>query len=134
MDYFCLFSPCVLTDSFQLDYNLDVMPLPVRRAPAKRSKTTASPSYSRQDAAASGSCVKTPTPLPPRSKTQATEPAPPARAPIDPVPSSSNTPAPNEFHSQLQATPKAQASNTGTAVANAPLPAASNNSGWGSLV
>ncbi|PBK80350.1 hypothetical protein ARMGADRAFT_1092316 [Armillaria gallica] len=55
-----------------LDYNLDVVPLPVRRAPAKRSKTTASPSQSCQGVATTGSRMVTPTP----SKT--TTPVPPS--------------------------------------------------------
>ncbi|PBK87480.1 hypothetical protein ARMGADRAFT_1085503 [Armillaria gallica] len=55
-----------------LDYNLDVVPLPVCHAPAKRSKTTASPSQSCQGAATTGSRMVTPTP----SKT--TTPVPPS--------------------------------------------------------
>ncbi len=127
-----LFSPCFLTDSFQLDYNLDVVPLPVPRAPAKRSKATVSPSHQRQDTAVPSSRTATPMPLPPHSQTQVTEPASSKRAPIDPAPSSSNPSAPNKSNSPLQATPKPQASNTVTAKANTPLPAASSNSGWGS--
>ncbi len=122
MESFVCFLPVFLTYSFQLDYNLDVVPLPVRRALAQRSKATVSPSHQCQDTAATGSCAATPMPVPSKC------------APIDPAHSSSNTSAPTKSNSQLQAMPKAQSSNTGTAKANAPLQAASSNSGWGSPV
>ncbi|PBK93332.1 hypothetical protein ARMGADRAFT_1079675 [Armillaria gallica] len=52
-----------------LNYNLDVVPLPVCCALAKHSKATASPSQSHQDAATTGSRVVMPAPLPLSSKT-----------------------------------------------------------------
>ncbi|PBK82659.1 hypothetical protein ARMGADRAFT_1090113 [Armillaria gallica] len=74
-----------------LDYNLDVVPLPVRRATSKRSKATISPSQPRQEATVTASQVITPTPLPstskattpvpPVTKTQAIEPSMAKRAP-----------------------------------------------------
>ncbi|PBK92552.1 hypothetical protein ARMGADRAFT_1080612 [Armillaria gallica] len=70
-----------------LDYNLDVVPLPVRRAPAKRSRTTASPSQSRQGVATTGSRMVTPTPsktttpVPPSTEAQVIESSTAKRAP-----------------------------------------------------
>ncbi|PBK88607.1 hypothetical protein ARMGADRAFT_1084565 [Armillaria gallica] len=49
-----------------LDYNLDVIPLPVRRAPARHSKAMTSQLF--QDTAAPGSRMTTPAPLPASSK------------------------------------------------------------------
>ncbi|KAK0236999.1 hypothetical protein EDD85DRAFT_952993 [Armillaria nabsnona] len=60
----------------KLDYNLDVVPLPVRRVQVKRSKVTVSPSHSCQDAAATHSRTITPAPVPAPSK--ATTPVPPS--------------------------------------------------------
>ncbi len=96
------------------------MLLPVCWVPAKCSKATVSSSRQRQDTAVPGSRTATLMPVPSKC------------VPIDPAHSSSNTSAPNKSNSQLQATPKSQASNTGTAKANAPLQAASSNLGWGS--
>ncbi|KAK0235571.1 hypothetical protein EDD85DRAFT_955151 [Armillaria nabsnona] len=59
-----------------LDYNLDVVPLPVRQVQVKRSKVTVSPFHSRQDAAATHSRTITPAPVPAPSK--AMTPVPPS--------------------------------------------------------
>ncbi|PBK84611.1 hypothetical protein ARMGADRAFT_1088378 [Armillaria gallica] len=100
-----------------LDYNLDVVPLPVRRATSKRSKATISPSQPRQDVAATASRVITPTPLPPTSKT--TTPVPPVtktRA-IDPS-TAKRAPPPQNVGSSvpridlLAASPKAPVAST----------------------
>ncbi|PBK90677.1 hypothetical protein ARMGADRAFT_1082413 [Armillaria gallica] len=77
-----------------LDYNLDVMPLPVRWATSKRSKVTISPSQSRQDAAATGSQTVMLAPLPAPSKT--TTPVPPPPKPTTPPPQKEKTPVPRK--------------------------------------
>ncbi len=66
------------------------MPLPARRALAKRFKTTASPSQSRQDAVTTGSRAVTPVPVPSKTMT----PIPPPPKPTTPVPQKEKTPAP----------------------------------------
>ncbi|PBK81054.1 hypothetical protein ARMGADRAFT_1091601, partial [Armillaria gallica] len=85
-----------------LDYNLDVVPLPVRRAPAKRSKTTASPSQPRHNAAATDSRAVTPVPLLVPLKT--TIPVPPPPKPTMPLPQKEKTPAPRKQQSVQLAT------------------------------
>ncbi|KAK0245028.1 hypothetical protein EDD85DRAFT_943404 [Armillaria nabsnona] len=80
-----------------LDYNLDVMPLPVRQAQAKRSKATVSPSHLHQDAVVTHSRVTTPAPLPPASKPTPPMPATPKRVPpAMPKPSTLNSRLSNE--------------------------------------
>ncbi|KAK0197661.1 hypothetical protein F5146DRAFT_1156390 [Armillaria mellea] len=69
-----------------LDYNLDVVPLPVRRATAKRSKALVSPGPSRLETSSADLHAVTPqavsltTPIPPASQTSALNPATPKRA------------------------------------------------------
>ncbi|KAK0215964.1 hypothetical protein EDD85DRAFT_962516 [Armillaria nabsnona] len=85
------------------DYDLDVVPLPVRRTQAKRSKATVSPSHLRQDAAATHSRMTTPAPLSSVSKPTTPMPATPKRVPLATL--TKPPPAP-----QLQVTPKPMAS------------------------
>ncbi|KAK0222657.1 hypothetical protein EDD85DRAFT_796187 [Armillaria nabsnona] len=80
-----------------LDYDLDVVPLPVRRATSQCTKATASPSHPRQNAAATHSRVTTPAPLPLASKPLTPMPATPMCAPpATPKPSTLNSEASNE--------------------------------------
>ncbi|PBK80343.1 hypothetical protein ARMGADRAFT_1092290 [Armillaria gallica] len=85
-----------------LDYNLDVVPLPVRRTLAKRSKTTASPSQPCHNAAATDSRAITPVPLLVPLKT--TIPVPPPPKPAMPLPHKEKTPAPQKQQSVQLAT------------------------------
>ncbi|KAK0238227.1 hypothetical protein EDD85DRAFT_790267 [Armillaria nabsnona] len=85
------------------DYDLDVVPLPVCRTQAKRSKATVSPSHLHQDAAATHSRMTTPAPLPSVSKPMTPVLATPKHVP--PATLTKPTPAP-----QLQVTPKPTAS------------------------
>ncbi|KAK0231656.1 hypothetical protein EDD85DRAFT_956438 [Armillaria nabsnona] len=74
-----------------LDYNLDIVLLPVCRAQAKCSKAPVLPSHLCQDATVTHSRVTTPAPLPPASK------------PTTPVPSTSNSGVSTEQVAQLPA-------------------------------
>ncbi|PBK91744.1 hypothetical protein ARMGADRAFT_1081904, partial [Armillaria gallica] len=87
-----------------LDYELDVMPLPARRATYKRSKATASPSHTRPTAATTSSRVVTPTPLPAPSKT--TVPMPPPPKLTTPLPQKETTPVPQKQQSSAPVTPQ----------------------------
>ncbi|PBK81665.1 hypothetical protein ARMGADRAFT_1091056 [Armillaria gallica] len=88
-----------------LDYNLDVVLLPVRQATSKCSKVTISPSQSRQDAAVTGSHVTTLTPLLVPSKT--TIPVPPPLKPTTHLPQLEKTTAPRKEQSvQLAMAPQ----------------------------
>ncbi|KAK0215162.1 hypothetical protein EDD85DRAFT_962890 [Armillaria nabsnona] len=95
-----------------LDYNLDVVPLPVHRVQVKCSKATVSPSHSRQDAAATHSQTVTPTPVPLPLK------------PTMPLPLMEKTPVPREQQSTAPVTPQRAASHlAANSVAN---PSSSN--------
>ncbi|KAK0216730.1 hypothetical protein EDD85DRAFT_798164 [Armillaria nabsnona] len=93
-----------------LDYNLDVVPLPVHWVPTKHSKVTVSPSQSRQGAMATHSQTVTPAPLPATPKR-----TPPATLLTKSIPSN-----------QLQAMPKPSTSNSGTSTKQATQPPGDN--------
>ncbi|KAK0215300.1 hypothetical protein EDD85DRAFT_962779 [Armillaria nabsnona] len=80
-----------------LDYDLDIVPLPVWHATSKCSKTMVLPFHSCQDAAATHSWLTTLVPFPAPSKTTTPVPATPKRAPpATPKPLTSNSGASNE--------------------------------------
>ncbi|PBK85139.1 hypothetical protein ARMGADRAFT_1087811 [Armillaria gallica] len=118
-----------------LDYNLDVVPLPVRCAPAKHSKTTASPSQSRQGVATTGSRMITPTPsktttpVPPSMEARVIKSSTAKRAPPPQNVGSSNSGTSKSRVTQLPAnkTTRAQQQTTQRTVRPTPITAATAN-------